>query len=673
MKNIIQFIFVFVFCNTQYNLNAQSTPLDPCNNSSINDTIDAYYDEIDARLATANLRMTDMCNGIRLTLDNDIEETVKNFEVLNDRGSYTQNSGTHGKECKWPMIVEANSSYNSNIEYIILTPGDYRDYLTFYPWVNNHSTATKYLLYYPGSSTDSDETILSYFNYDTQSGTTYCDRLEPAITQAEEKRAFVENFNLNYDANSSGNKAWTWVIMGITFSGNRANYYSSDYSHPTVFNCPADTYTGGTDNSITSSGNIISHCLLENTIKPHFMRIRGSASHNIIINNTIRNRHDMSHRDVMGITLSASYGEVAENNVIMNNDIYNIGDAIQMIYDPACRDTTNNGIPCISGCIDNNYGDGNGFPNDCFCDPTDLGQKGTVPGTFIHNNRMFNQKIYTELDRQPRQNLDTISGYNTPGEYFEKNVEKMHGEGAIDIKVGGLPDNKAIISGNHIYGWRHGRADNNEREGGNGHAVITHVKAQDVVIINNKISDCANGIHINARGSSPVHDLIAGYDCDTIQVKHIEVYDNQICDLYNPFDNEIHSLNAGIPLEYGVAIRVAIPTAIVVGNNIRNAARGIQLLSSENDPEGYFATIFDNYFENITNQALIDPAKPLAYTNFNCNVFLDADYSCNSLSMSNDLESTLEDQNNCFLREKARITLGTLSNLNQYEEDDVCQ
>lgn len=655
MKNIIQLVFVIAFlCSIQFRLNAQRPVISACEimNTATDQTKNDYYAEIDGRLGVVTQRMADMCSSINLLLDADGNGNP-NFAVLNDRDFYVDSHGgnTYGwNECKWPYINKYNhNDYDSNIQYIILTPGDYRDYLSFKPNSGTNETDTRFLLYYPGSSDAPLDEVIAYFNNN------YCENLESAIEQEEEDRAIVEGFDLTREA---GFQRWTWVIMGITFRGNHADYYSSDYA--TEEECPAGKYTGGKGNTITSSGNIMSHCLLENAVNPHFIRI-GDGDNNIIINNVIRNRHDMSHRDVLGVTISASYYETADNNAIVDNDIYNIGDAIQLVYKSNCSDpNTDNPPGCIDACMPNSS------INDCECDQDNLSNKGTAPGTFIHNNRLFNQKIYYQDDE-----IEFPDGTVVP-----VNIERMHGEGAIDLKIGAEDgEAKVIISNNSIYGWREGRKDPSGTQGGNGHAIATHNRAQNIVIMNNQIRDCTNGIHIRGRGSVPERDWVDLNDngvvdpdeCIEMEVKNIEVYDNDICDLYSPLEKQQIS-NLGLGMYHGIAISASIQSVKISGNNVKNIPRGIVL-----GGEGYLAEISDNYFEKVINQFFRHQNPTYthenAYENFRCNTFLDSGYKCDTNHLNGDLEGYLKDNDNCFLKTK-RKQIGYFPS---YEEVSICE
>lgn len=595
MKNRLFISFAFIIVGL---FNLQYVVQDTCPNFTISD----YQDEAQARLQNAENAITTMCNQINITADN--------YIILNDKDFYTDRSNPNESHIKWPYLIN-----DDNIKYILLTPGDYRDYLTFYP--KRASTGEKrFLVYYSGSEGDNISDIQAYIQSNCYGST------NTTVDQPEHERAIVEDFHLG---NANGFNNTDWVIMGITFRGNHTSFYNSG-------NAPCGLQTGGSGNDVYTDDNIIKNCLFENSAKGNFIAL-ANGDDNIIVDNVIRDRHDCSGRDIMGISLSANLGTSAEDNVILNNEIYNIGDAIHFIYQPNCR--------MVEGVLE--------------CDDTsDTQSKGTVPGTFIYNNRLYNKKIYTK---------DKTIYENPYGN------ERMHGEDAIDMKAGaGIFSeneadnleceigNKIIISSNKIYGWRMGRPEkrgNNIDEcgiteagstGGVGNAFTLHGNANNIVIIDNDISDCGNGIQIAARGAFPPTDHVVDGNGQLhllhMGVQHIEVYNNRICDLY-PADRAEYEANPTFFDPHGVGFICNIATAKVRENKIKTAINGFRL-----EGEGFYADISDNYFENMFKQFLNSTQEYNGLTN---NTFIDCDYVCggSNYAVFNEL-ITDSDHNNCF-------------------------
>ncbi len=620
--------------------------------------LDHYEKEIECRSLVTQKRLSVDCDNIKLEIS---PTGVQNFVVLNDRDFYfDNNTGVPYKyEMKWQFLQRNNnSSFDDNIKYIILTPGDYRGYLKFDPSCSpgnpvncssgdcmNTGEERRYLLYYPGCSSDDPSRIVYYFNKK------YCHKLKPAYEQAEEEKAIVENFRL-LDGN------WKWTVMGITFRGNRDDYPSVGGNDPNVLAnnivC-GEKKPGGTRNEITSSENIIRYCLFENVAQQNCIKIT-SASRNIIANNVIRNRADCTKRDIIGITLKGNYGVLMEDNIIIDNEIYNMGDAIQLVYGPG----------------NNNVG------------------KGSAPGTFIHGNKLFNEKVILE-----DQEIHPSSTSGNPGSIT---LERTHGEGAIDLKMGAGPYNvvsdpgfdpsvdpipngisapvgevllgdKVIISYNDIYGWREGTYNycggnpgGIGGNGGDGDAITIHGNTKNVAIVKNNIFDCTNGIYVNTEGAFDSYYELDGNDTYVgVQVEHIEVYANVICNLY-PYGSDDYAVELEVStsdlsatnaflmdyissgnnlssMQYGIALSVSIESARIYDNSVNNVIQGIRFGSAA----GCDAQISDNYFSNILNQFFWYPGSASAYTNFTNNFFLDSNYGCSGIT-----QSDLTDDGNCF-------------------------
>jgi len=602
-KHFISFALIIVgFFNLQYVVQ------DTCPGFTISD----YEAETQIRLDAAESTVTTMCDEINITADN--------YIILNDKDYYTDRSNPNESNIKWPDLINDN-----NLKYILLTPGDYRDYLTFLP--KRTSTGEKrFLLYYDGPENVGSSDIQAHIQSNCYGST------NTTVGQEDDERVIVERFELN-DLNDDGVYNSDWVIMGITFRGNHTLFHNAQYA-------PCGSQTAGEGSRIRTSNNIIKNCLFENSAKNNFIKL-SNGDNNIIVDNVIRDRHDCSGRDVMGISLDAGFGRSAENTVILNNEIYNVGDAIHLIYQPNCVNDNGTWI-C----------EGDGLKN--------LQGKGILPGTFICNNKLYNKKIYTK-DKALSE--------------IPYGREHMHGEDAIDIKVGAGSfspnevDNlecdikkKIVISNNKIYGWRTGRPERTRDAidcsinpgintptavtGGNGAAFTVHGAANNIVIIDNDIYDCGEGIRIASRGYFPPDDHVIDGDGETLMrmgVQHIEVYNNRICDLY-PTDTEAYSDNPEVFINNGTALLCFIRTAKVKENKVRTAINGIELKG-----EGFDADVSNNYFENIFKQFFRSHEE---YNGFTNNTFIDCDYACGGTNVAQrELFNALivdSDHNNCF-------------------------
>jgi len=562
-------------------------------------SVSAYNSQIDTRLQTAYNAL----NSVSIDLQSGNGSQPANYIVLDDRDFYGQNTGGYGSRCQWEFIDAAYPTTDVDIDditYFILTPGDYRDYLTFNPRFSNNSSIDhkKYLLYYPGSIGDSEQTIENYLNGVSETP-------KAASEQAEYERAIIENFH--FPQNS-----WSWVVRGITIRGNHSSRLDDENFI---------LGTGSSSSVISSDSTIIESCLFENQVKSNFLNI-ANGSHNIIYDCVIRDMNDcmvtyLAGNDIIGINIAASVGVDAVNNVILENEIYNVTDAIQL------------------------YNDGSG------------NNTGDMPGTLIYGNEMYNTRVYTD----------------NCGE------ERMNGEGAIDIKQGtGSADvrapigEKVIIADNLFYGWRRsateglGRVfdgrqqdcvdlethpsdgncfhDQNGRGGGSGDAINCHINANNIAIINNTVTDCSNGFLIGAGGQ-------------------IEIYNNTVCNLYparteytanaDYWINTIYSENVwpvnasnqytipaciqGFGDTYkighgiGEAIRISHPSCIVSGNRISRTIRGIFL----NGFPAKKAVVTNNHINNIYTEDFYygadnnpnddNPDDVCVYENFSGNTY----------------------------------------------------
>lgn len=381
-----------------------------------------------------------------------------------------------------------------------------------------------------------------------------------------------------------------------------------------------------------------------------------NGSDNIIHNCVIRNQNEynltyISPGDIVGISISAHDNSSAENNMILENEIYNVTDAIQLYRDDA-------GVEFIG----------------------DLG------GIFIYNNHLYNTKKYID----------------------QCGEERMNGEEAIDIKQGtgdheqiACIEDKIIIANNSFYGWRRGGMDGlgrdftdkvrdciseekhprfgdcwhvlNGRGGGNGGAVNCHLNATNIAILYNTVSDCSNGFHISGENSKG-------------HVGQIEIYNNTICNLYpsreyyasdcgsywtntNYVQNVWNSgngdylipkgdgMNDGhcIPdvsgnYEYkighqiGEAMRSNTEYCIIQGNTISGAINGIYL----DGIPGQKTVVRDNYIENIYHENFY-PIATSSFADFTGNTYADFITVCSGGSGNNPPPPRIFSQQNIFL------------------------
>lgn len=601
-----------------------------CDENNIQEvyTAEDYTNEIERRFTDSNysewlLWDTDNNEGIfdSQKLNDQIVDGISdtanddtpNYVILNDKDFYKSGS--------WAYV----GSPLNGIQYIILTPGDYRDYSGFTPL--NNPDITKYLLHYPGSINDNAQDIKNYYNNNPKT----------ALEQAEHERAIIENFKLN-----EGN----WIIKGITIRGN----------HNSRLDDENKIYVSGSSTSIiNTNNNIVESCLFENQTKQSYLSIT-NGDNNIIHNCVIRDQSPynityLAGNDILGIRLGATWfpeeENAAKNNIIINNSIYNICDAIHMI-----RDTRRENSPYQPGDV-----------------------IGDLPGTLIYNNEMYNEKEKRYLDQC--------------GE------ERMNGEGAIDIKQGvgwageynEIPPSpvsickKVIIAKNEFYGWRRpgkdglgrlfeGRMDQDGCEplnfdtkdgdclhdlsgqgGGSGEAISCHNNARNIAIIDNYVYDCTNGF------------IVAAGSPNSGSVGYIDIYNNRICNLYPTYDDSYlgnsywhnHSFTSsymddllGVCVEttdtpghsLGRAIRVNVSSCIISDNIISGVLDGVYAWNSSISP-----TVTDNFFQNVALQSF---NYNVDYTNFKDNTFVNSCYVYGYKVSYDDIFSAATENEDCY-------------------------
>lgn len=602
MKNKIKLYILFALCsmlNLQHAY-AQCTPASGY-------TMTQYNQQISDRLQIADFKLS--------TINIDLQ--AGNYIVLNDENFYGGNTGGYGDGCQWSHIdgaYDPTPNINS-ITYFILTPGDYRDYLTFNPRFGSASSINdkKYLLYYPGSPNDSEQVIENYLNGISETP-------KAAVEQQEYERAIIENFHL--PANS-----WAWVIRGITIRGNHNSRLDDENFI---------LGTGSSSSQIVSDNNIIESCLFENQVVGNFINIT-NGDDNIIHNCVIRDQNDcmityLAGNDIIGVDIKASSSTEAENNTILNNKIYNVTDAIQL---------TENG----------NY-------------------KGDMPGTFIYGNELYNEKVYTDNCGEERMNgegaidikrgtgSDDVAASVTDKVIIANNLfygwRRSGTEGLGRVFDGRTKDCVDLATHPADGDCFH---DQNGKGGGSGDAISCHINANNIAIINNTVTDCSNGFLISTKGQ-------------------IEVYNNTICNLYPSHDdyvgetgngsywtNTIYNENVwpvngagqyeiepciqGFGNQYkighqvGVAIKCAIESGRISGNTISGTIRGILL-----EGLGKTALVTDNYINNIHTENFYAP-NSCDFANFSGNTYYDFTDICWGGSNSPPSNAIIE--SNCFL------------------------
>jgi len=485
-----------------------------------------------------------------------------------------------------------NNPDNDTKRFFLLTPGDYRDYEDLALYNGGTEDEKKYILYYDGKDNPTAQEIRDYFTLKLCTP----DNSYHPDNRSDNKQAIIERFIINDIG--SGRPEGNWVISGITIRGNHYSYNGN---------------TGGIFSSIEVGGNIIKSCVFENIAgfeiegmlwdcdsqRPRsygtdFLRIDG-ASNNIITDCVFREKNecvpaDDPMIDMIGILINGGADdEVSANNIIFDNDIKDTGDAIHM------------------------------KPRS-FNDAETFG----APGTLVYDNRLYNDKFYEVT-------VDNNYGYDCE-------LERMNGEGAIDLKMGAGPwgcgtDNldvvyKVIIANNEIFGWRRGVSG-----GGNGDAIHIHQNAKNIVVIDNNIRDCARGITIG--GNMTTYRVKNENYCIISHAEHIEVYNNFIYDMYPSVEDGEYSgqkscYDDSINNAISIGIQVRNESVVVSDNFINNCAQGISIPSN-----GKQAVITCNYMDGIYQNYLADNLGVEGdLENFTHNTFINFNTVCASNSGS---------------------------------------
>ena len=298
---------------------------------------------------------------------------------------------------------------NPKIRHFLITPGDYRK------WGDLKSNV---------SGTAKQPYVFRY--YDPNAAQPY-NTPHPVKRKAQRKEAVLERFKFN--------KANHWVLHGLTFRGQGKE---------------KEGKRGGLYSILSneSNNNIIDFCLIEQVIHGNGVRIFNS-SHNTIQRCVIRDKVEGFRGDNIGVTIYASEGRKSRNNHIVDNEIYDVTDGVQLVYQ------------------------------------VDVGKNspitGEVPGTIIDNNDLY---ITRKLYRQ------------------ENGIEFSCAEDGVDIKVGTNSTNEADkvrIINNRI--WGHRTTDKTCGGGSHGSGIVIHRNARNILIENNVIFDVSRGIGI-AKGHS---------------------------------------------------------------------------------------------------------------------------------------------------------------------------
>lgn len=296
---------------------------------------------------------------------------------------------------------------NENIRYFLITPGDYRKWGDFRPHF---------------SGTPEQPYIFRY--YDPKAAKPY-DPPHPVKLKAQGKEAILERFNFSGISH--------YVFHGLTFRG-QAEVKKGKRGG--LYNCFRSE----------SNHNILDYCLLEQVLWGDGVRIVNS-SYNAIQRCVIRDKIEGFTGDNIGVTVRATKGRKSVDNRILDNEIYNVTDAVQLVYQ---------------------INVGKNAP-----------QTGEVPGTIIDNNDMY---ITPKLQR------------------YKGGEELACAENAVDIKVGTSSpkdSDKIRIINNRMWGFR--KTDKTCSGGSNGSAIIMHINASNVLIENNIFFDVPRGIVVGGK------------------------------------------------------------------------------------------------------------------------------------------------------------------------------
>ena len=239
-----------------------------------------------------------------------------------------------------------------------------------------------------------------------------------------------------------------WTIGNLTVRGSHDYEYSTYKCDPTAY-----YFISGGPGSVMfqANYNVIHKCLFEESIKGGYLRMF-NCNYNTIQKSVFNDKFTERGQDFGGIVLEAGIGKVSRCNAIVSNEFINI-DGIGLNFQHPCEKPGND--PFLS--------------------------TGTVDGTVIANN-----DIYMKGEYHPCQ---------INGKWLE---ECACSEDGLDIKNGSsCPSEPVMIVGNRIWGYR-GTDQCCGGTGGSGPGILIHKNAQNVVVKDNIIFNCASGITIES-------------------------------------------------------------------------------------------------------------------------------------------------------------------------------
>lgn len=260
-----------------------------------------------------------------------------------------------------------------------------------------------------------------------------------------------------------------------------------------------------------SNGNIVDRCYFGSVAAPMALRIFNSSYNHVQNSFFDRVITKTGRGDQGGITVSATYQKESRGNRITGNEFRNQTDAVGLMYNTPKEDPFDESLWAKS-------------------------QMGEVPETVIDNNDV----------------------YVSPESYVlnDQGILSAGTEDGLDIKAGASnPKDKVIITNNRIWGF----PLTNTEYGGTGSmgpGIVLHRAAQNILIENNIIFDCHQGIVVHAP--SPKKGPFEG-------VKNVAIQNNLIYDLKKLIPDHAGS---------GLALQLMASTDIDVSfNSIINVRR----------------------------------------------------------------------------------------------------
>ena len=348
-----------------------------------------------------------------------------------------------------------------SVRYFLITPGDYVGWGT---------------LELTESGTEQNRRILRYYN--------------PALANPYEPEHPVK---------MAGNAKKEVVLESLRMIG-------TDYwvFHGLSFRGRASTKKGHTGGKVNQIGyeadhNIINFCLFEKFVGAGAMRIFQS-NYNTVQNCVIRDKGADIGVDIGGIGISAFWQKEARGNRIVNNEIYNVTDAVGLVYNVNKK--------------------GN----------KERAQMGSVPGTIIENNDF----------------------YIEPSMYSYKGDEEWScAEDGLDFKTGTkslkAADRVQIIN-NRI--WGHRPTDQTcGGSGSTGSGIVIHRDASNMLIKGNIIFDVAQGVSIFGKNKKYPEEM----------VENIALVNNLFYDMRDVIDG---NFNSGLAMKLTSSVDVYYNTVV---------------------------------------------------------------------------------------------------------------